>query len=308
MNSDHDDDLAPDTLAIHADRDLNETHAVTPPIWQTSTFWAESGAEFLDMATAPRHDRFYTRYGNPTSTQVEAVVAALEGAEAAMLASSGMAAISGAVMANVSAGDHVVAQTSLYTGTVGLLKKLLPRFGVEATFVDQRDPHNFAAAIRPNTRLILVETPSNPLLAVTDLAAVAELAHARGVVTVADNTFATPVNQRPLELGIDLVVHSATKFLGGHSDLIAGVVAGPAGRIQRIWEDAIVLGSAVSPFDAWLMLPAARRAPQPGRGGRRRLPRGASVGRPRPLRGPAVAPAARARAPPDVGLRRGPEL
>ena len=213
------------------------------------------------MATAPRHDRFYTRYGNPTHTQAEAVVAALEGAEAALVASSGMGAISGAILANVSAGDHVVAQTSLYAGTTSLLKKLLPRFGVEATFVDQRDPQHFADAVRPNTRLIFVETPSNPLSAVTDLAAVAEIARSRGVLTVADNTFATPINQRPLALGIDLVVHSATKFLGGHSDLIAGVVAGPAGRIQSIWEDAIALGSALGPFDAWLLLRGLRTLP-----------------------------------------------
>jgi methionine-gamma-lyase len=261
MNRDSRDDLAPDSLAIHADRDLNDSHAVAPPIWQTSTFWADSGPEFLDMATAPRHDRFYTRYGNPNHSQVEAVVAALEGADAAMVTSSGMAAITGAVLANVSAGDHVVAQTSLYAGTIGLLKKVLPRFGVEATLVDQRDPQNFAAAIRPNTRLIVVETPSNPVAAVTDLAAVAELARGRGIITIADNTFATPVNQRPLALGIDLVVHSATKYLGGHSDLVAGVVVGPAGRLQGIWEDAIALGSSPAPFDAWLLLRGLRTLP-----------------------------------------------
>ncbi len=255
------DDLSPDSRAIHADRDLNDTRAVTPPIWQTSTFWAASEDEFLAMATEARHDRFYTRYGNPTHSQVAAVVASLEGAETALLASSGMGAISGAVLAHVAAGDHVVAQTSTYAGTTTLLRKLLPRFGVETTFVDQRDVLNFESAVRPNTRLVVVETPSNPLAHVTDLEAVAALARSRGIVTVADNTFATPVNQRPLALGIDLVVHSATKYLGGHSDLVAGVVAGSKERLDRVWEDAISLGACSSPFDAWLMLRGLRTLP-----------------------------------------------
>lgn len=253
--------LSIESLAIHADRDVNETRAVTPPIWQTSTFWADSAEEFHEMATAPRHDRFYTRYGNPTHSQTAAVVAALEGAESAMLAASGMAAISGAVMANVRAGDHVVAQRSLYAGTTSLLQRILTRFGVETTFVDQRDPENFARALRPETRLFVLETPSNPLAHVTDLAAVAEIARAHAVTTIADNTFATPVNQRPLALGIDLVVHSATKYLGGHSDLIGGVVAGAAARIDAIWQDSIAIGNAVSPFDAWLMLRGLRTLP-----------------------------------------------
>src|SRR3954463_6711822 len=194
--TDHRDDMFADTRLIHADRDLNDTRAVTPPIWQTSTFWAATDEEFLEMATSPRHDRFYTRYGNPTHTQVAAVVASLEGAETALVTASGMAAISGAILANVRAGDHVVAQTSLYAGTLSLLRRLLPRFGVEATFVDQRDPLAFEAAIRPTTRVFLVETPSNPLAHVTDLAAVTGVARARGILTIADNTFATPVNQR----------------------------------------------------------------------------------------------------------------
>jgi cystathionine beta-lyase/cystathionine gamma-synthase len=134
----------------------------------------------------------------------------------------------------------------------------MPRFGVETTFVDQSDPLNFEAAIRPNTRLVVVETPSNPLATVTDLAAVAAIARSRGVVTIADNTFATPINQRPIEHGIDLVFHSATKYLGGHSDLIGGVVVGSRASIERVWEDSIALGSCASPFDGWLMLRGLR--------------------------------------------------
>lgn len=250
--------LALDSIAIHADDPFNSTPAVSPPIWQTSTFGADSEEEFADMANRPRHDRFYTRYGNPTHTQTAAVVAQLEGAEAAMLSSSGMGAITATIMAHVSAGDHVVAQESLYAGTAGLLRSLLPRFGVEATFVDQAEPAQFEQAVRPNTRVIVVETPSNPLMRITDLAAVAAIAKGIGAVTVADNTFATPINQRPLEFGIDLVVHSATKYLGGHSDLLAGVVTGTSEAIEKIWHAAVILGSCSSPFDAWLMLRGLR--------------------------------------------------
>ncbi len=186
---------------------------------------------------------------------------ALEGAEAALLLASGMGAMAGAVLSTVRAGDHVVAQNSLYAGTSSLLRRFLPRFGVEATFVDQRDPLNFEEALRPNTRAIVVESPSNPLAHVTDLAAIAELARSRGIVTIADNTFATPVNQRPLEHGIDMVVHSATKYLGGHSDLIAGLVVGGRERVTAVWEDALELGACAGPFDGWLLLRGLRTLP-----------------------------------------------
>ena len=247
-----------DTIAIHADRELNETHAVVPPIWQTSTFTADDEESFLEAATAHRHQEFYSRYGNPTLAQAGAVVAALEGAETAILAASGMGAISSTVLAFASAGDHVVAQSALYAGSVGLLRKLMPRFGVETTFVDQRDPGAFEQAVRPNTRLFLLETPSNPLMHVTDLAAVAEIARRRGITSVVDNTFATPINQRPLEHGVDLVVHSATKFLGGHSDLLAGAIVGREELVDRVWEASVVLGAALGPFDGWLLLRGLR--------------------------------------------------
>lgn len=251
-------DLSLDSLAIHADRDFNATSAVTPPIWQTSTFRAETADEFLAMATEARGDRFYTRYGNPTHTQAAAVVAALEGTETALMAGSGMAAISSTVLSFVGAGDHVVAQRNHYAGTAGLLRSFLPRIGAEVTLVEQTDARAFEEAIRPETKLVVVETPSNPLMLVTDLRAVAAAARARGVVTMIDNTFATPINQRPAELGIDMVVHSATKYLGGHSDLVAGVVAGPKRLVEKVWETAIVLGGTLSPFDTWLMLRGLR--------------------------------------------------
>lgn len=248
----------PGTIANHSDEAHRETPSVAPPIFQSATFFAGSAEDFAEVATEPRNPYFYARYGNPNHAQAEQVIADLEGAEAALLAASGMGAITTAVLTLVQSGDHVVAQESLYAGTISLLERLLPRFGVTATFVDQTDPAAFAAALRPETKLIIVETPSNPLMKLTDLKAVAEMAKARGIFTMADNTFASPINQRPLDHGIDLVVHSATKYLGGHSDLIAGAVAGKASMIEDIWRTSLVTGVSINGFDSWLLLRGMR--------------------------------------------------
>ncbi len=148
-----------------------------------------------------------------------------------------------------------------YGGTASVLLNLLPRLGVSTTQVDQADPEAFENAMTPQTRLILVESPSNPLLQITDLRAVADLARAHGVLTIADNTFATPVNQRPADFGVDLVWHSATKYLNGHSDVSAGVLAGPAGILDQIWDVALLTGAVLGPFDAWLLLRGLRTLP-----------------------------------------------
>jgi methionine-gamma-lyase len=250
--------LQRDSLLVHADAGLEDDTSIAPPLHQTSTFRADSAEAFADMATRPRHPRYYTRYGNPTLARVEAILAALEGADSALVMASGMGAIATAVLALVSQGDHVVAQRNHYMGTSKLLAETLPRFGVAATLVDQTDPAAFTAALRPETRLTVVETPANPTMQLTDLRAVAELARPRGILTMADNTFATPINQRPIEHGIDLVVHSATKFLGGHHDLSAGVVLGAEQLIARIWDTALVLGAVLGPFDGWLLLRGLR--------------------------------------------------
>jgi len=250
-----------ETLVIHADRSAEDDTDIAPALHPASTFRARSAGEFATLANAARPERYYTRYGNPTHARCERLLARLEGCEAALLFASGMGAISTAVLAQVAAGDHVVAQASHYMGTTRLLTDLLPRFGVGVTLVDQADAAAFARAIVPETRLIVVETPSNPVLLLTDLAAVARLARDRGITTLADNTFASPVNQRPREFGIDLVAHSATKYLGGHSDLVAGVVAGSTEAVERIWKTSIVLGATASPFDAWLLLRGLRTLP-----------------------------------------------
>jgi cystathionine beta-lyase/cystathionine gamma-synthase len=249
------------SLSLHADRDLNETHAVAPPIFQASTFFADNAEEFLKSATEPRHPGFYTRYANPTHRQAEAVIAALEGTESALLLGSGMAAISTAVLTFVSKGDHIVAQKHHYAGTIGLLQDFMSRFGVELTLVDASRPDEFERAIRPSTKLILLETPTNPTMQITDLEAVTRVARAKGVVTAIDNTFATPVLQRPAKFGVDLVLHSATKYLGGHSDLILGAVAGPKALVEKVWKTSTILGATVNGFDSWLLLRGLRTLP-----------------------------------------------
>ena len=249
------------TVVVHADRDVHPSRSLARPIYQTAAFWAEDSESFAQAAVEPRGKDFYTRYGNPNHAQVAAVVAELENTEAAMVTASGMAALTTTVLALVSAGDHVIGQKSTYGGTASVLLNLLPRLGVSTTQVDQTDARAFEKAMTPQTRLILVESPSNPSLQVTDLRAVADLARAHDVLTLADNTFATPLNQRPTDFGIDLVWHSATKYLNGHSDVSAGVVAGPASLLDRIWDVALLTGAALGPFDAWLVLRGLRTLP-----------------------------------------------
>jgi methionine-gamma-lyase len=205
-----------------------------------------------------RPAEFYTRYGNPTHKEVEATVAALEGGETALLTSSGMGAIFTALMSSLRAGDHVVAQTNHYAGAMTLFEDLPAHFGIEVTIVDQTQTGQFEEAVRPNTRVIYAESPTNPLMQITDLRAVAELGKSRGITTLVDNTFSTPVNQRPLEFGFDCVIHSATKYLGGHSDVTAGVIVSNREFVERAWHFSLLAGSILSPFDGWLLLRGLR--------------------------------------------------
>ena len=244
--------------SVYASKQLNRTSAISPPIWQTTTFGAETAEDFAEIAVATKPAEFYTRNGNPNHAMVEATLAALEGGEAAQVFSSGMGAIFAAMGCLLETGDHVVAQRNHYAGATTLMKEFLPRWGVEITYVDQISNAEFAAAVRPNTKLIYVETPVNPLMQVTDLRFVVELAKDRGVVTVCDNTFATPVNQRPLEFGVDAVVHSATKYVGGHHDVTAGALVGSKDFVERVWRFALVAGATLSPFDGWLLLRGLR--------------------------------------------------
>ncbi|MFQ3597201.1 MAG: aminotransferase class I/II-fold pyridoxal phosphate-dependent enzyme [Chloroherpetonaceae bacterium] len=248
-----------ETTLIHGGSAINETNAVVPPIWQTSTYKAPDDPEaFSALAASTNPSEFYSRHGNPTNKQIEEILATLEGTESAMLTSSGMGAISTVVLSQVKAGEHVVAQSSLYAATMVLLRDVLPKWNIEVSFVNQTDNAAFEAAIRPNTKLIYVETPSNPMMRLTDLAFIGKLGHARNIITVCDNTFATPLNQRPHDFGIDAIVHSATKYLGGHSDLTAGAICASKSIVEDCWKMMIVLGAPLASFDAWLLLRGLR--------------------------------------------------
>jgi cystathionine beta-lyase/cystathionine gamma-synthase len=226
---------------------------VTSPIYQSSTYVVPTPELGAEIAASWHPQRFYTRYGSPNVAQVEALVAELEGAESAVAVGSGMAAIAASILAHVRAGDQVVAQTAHYTAALSLFAEWLPRQGVAVTQVAQTDLDAFCRAIGPKTRLVYTETPTNPTMALTDLEAVSALARAQGAIVVTDSTFASSFNQLPLTLGVDLVVHSATKYLNGHSDVTAGVVAGARKLIEPVWEYARVHGPVLHPMEAWLL-------------------------------------------------------
>ena len=241
------------TKLIHSAREAHASASVAPPIYQTSTYVVPSPEEGAMMAAAPAPKEFYGRYSSPNAKQAEVTLAALEGGEAALVTASGMAAVTTSLLAVLQAGDHVIAQHTHYTASLTFFQHDLPRRGVEVTLVDQRDTEAFARALRPTTRVIYTETPTNPTMELTDLRATAQLAHQVGALAITDNTFATPYNQHPLELGYDLVVHSATKYLNGHADVVAGVVIGTNALIEQIWHQSRILGPVLHPFDAWLL-------------------------------------------------------
>jgi cystathionine gamma-synthase len=243
-NHPHDDGFA--TRAIHAGQDPEPvTGAVTVPIFQTSTFAQPKVGEHTGYE--------YARTGNPTRTALETCLAALEGADRAVAFASGLAA-EDAVFRLLSPGDHVLMADDVYGGTWRQIAKVHQRFGIEVSAVDLADLDAVRAGLRPATRFIWAETPSNPLLKILDLAALAELAHDHGARLVADNTFATPALQRPLDLGADLVVHSTTKYLGGHSDVVGGAVCTDAGTAEELAFLQNAVGAVPGPFDAWLTL------------------------------------------------------
>jgi len=243
----------PETKAVRGGRrEHAKTNApLTTPIYQTSTFEVADNEEQLRVTPT---DQFYTRYGNPTNTAAEKAIAELEGTEAAQVFSSGMCAITTTVLAILKSGDHVVAQRDIYGGATKFFDHWLPKLGIATTFVDTNDLEQHARAIRTNTRLLYLESPTNPTLRVVDLRKAAVLAKQHNLISMVDSTFATPVNTRPAELGIDLVMHSGTKFFSGHSDLICGVVTGRRELIDRIHETRTTLGGNMDPHAAWLLL------------------------------------------------------
>jgi len=242
------------TKAIHGGTNPDNNKSVATPIYQTSTFRFDTVEEGARLGQDIGPGYYYTRWGNPTGRVFEEKIALLEGAEDALATSSGMAAISTAVLSLVKKGDHVVAPRAIYQATYELFQEILPDFGVEVTFLDVPTVEAYEHALRQNTRLLYIETPNNPLLQITDIAAVCSLARAHGAMTIADNTFATPYNQNPISLGVDVVVHSATKYIGGHSDVTAGVILGSREVIQRIKHRFRIYGSVLDPFASWLLI------------------------------------------------------
>jgi len=250
----------PSTLAVDGGGERhNPYHAVAPPIVQTATYAFRNTADLIAFQEARQWGEArgrvdYGRYGNPTVAALEARVAALEGAEAAAAFSTGMAAITAILLAFLRSGAHLIVTEDVYRRTRQFILQFLRRFGVEATVVPIGDFEALESAIRPNTRLIFTETPTNPYLRVVDLERLAEIARRRRIRTVVDSTFATPINLRPLDYGIDLVVHSATKYLCGHNDVMAGVVAGSAELIAGLREMQAMLGGILDPHAAYLVL------------------------------------------------------
>jgi cystathionine beta-lyase/cystathionine gamma-synthase len=247
-----------DTLAIHAGEEPDPTTgALTLPIHTSAAFKLPGfGPKLFDALLMESHQppHAYVRWGHPTARMLEEKVAALEGGESALALASGMATVSAVAFTFLESGDHLIASEVCYAGSVELFGVHLPKQGIEVGLVDTSDLNQVKNALRPNTKIIYVETPANPILRISDVQALAQIAHDAGALLVVDSTWATPCLQRPLVLGADYVIHSATKYLNGHGDALGGVIVGPAEGVHRIRKEALVhLGGAISPFNAWLI-------------------------------------------------------
>jgi cystathionine beta-lyase/cystathionine gamma-synthase len=237
-------------------------HPVIPPLYQSANFSFRNTAQLREALAAEQAALLYTRGNNPTTSLLRQKIAALEGAEDALVFGSGMGAISAAVLSQVAAGQHVLCAARPYPWTAWLLRDWLPRFGVQTTFVEGGEAADFSAHWRPNTRLVVLESPNSFQFALQDLEGIAKLARERGARSLVDNSYAGPLLQRPLTMGIDLVLHSASKYLNGHGDVIAGAVCGSKALLtpmfRQEWQG---LGGILSPFDAWLVLRGLRTLP-----------------------------------------------
>lgn len=244
------------TLAIHAgERPDPVTGASAPNLVMSTTFVTDPDISFSAEELGADPPFIYTRWGNPTVDQLERKLARLEGAEAAIAFGSGMAAISGLLLYALRPGDHLIMSDVSYAGAAELTNDFFPQHGIMVSKVNLADLAAVEAAFQPNTRLLYAETPANPILRLSDIAALAELAHARGCLLAVDSTFATPIATRPLDLGADYVLHSLTKYLGGHGDAVGGAVLGRAADVAKIRQGVgIHMGGIISPFNAWLIM------------------------------------------------------
>ena len=242
----------PETAAVRGASEMQKKNGpVAPEIYQTSTFEVADNEEQIRVTTT---DRYYTRWGNPTITLAEQTVAALEGTEAALVFASGMGAITTTILSLLKAGDHIVAQRDLYGGVTKFFSGWLPKLGIETTLVDTTEYEQYERAIRPNTKLLYLESPTNPALRIIDAKKMAALARQHRLISMIDSTFGTPINQHPAEYGIDLVMHSGTKYLSGHADLTCGVISGRRDLIEQVGETRKTLGNCMDPHAAWLLI------------------------------------------------------
>ena len=243
------------TRQIHSDGHQKPEQAHVMPIVQTATFYFNTPEEGAKLFAGEAEGNIYSRIGNPTVKRLEQTIAVLEEGESALAFGSGMAAINSTLLALFQKGDHLVADPTLYGPTVPLLDEELYRHGIETSFADMSHPEAVRAAIRPETKALYFETPSNPTLKIIDIRAMVDIAREHGLLTILDNTFATPYFQRPLTLGVDIVIHSATKFLNGHGDVVAGMVVTRDGKLmERIHDYRTRTGAILGPMDAFLVL------------------------------------------------------
>jgi cystathionine beta-lyase/cystathionine gamma-synthase len=243
------------TAAVHSGEAKDEQFgSVNFPIFQTSTFYFPTEDPRTWEGQVPDGSYIYTRYGNPTIRAAEDKIAYLEGADKGLIFSSGMAAIAATLMTLLGDRDQLVSVEDVYGGTFNLMKNEFSRLGVQIKFVDSTKTSEIIAAITDKTKVVYLESPTNPMLKLVDIPVVAKAAHDKGATVVIDNTFATPVNQNPISMGVDVVIHSCTKYLNGHSDLIAGAVVGKSAMIDSIWKKRVVFGGSLDPIGAYLLI------------------------------------------------------
>jgi methionine-gamma-lyase len=245
------------SICVHAAQEIPETQygSLATPIYQTANYVFKDVDDGAKKCESVHNGYCYTRLGNPTLSVLEQKVAALEGSEAALCFASGVAAISSFLFSVLQSGDHVVADGTTYSATNYLFGTILKKFGVETTFVNTSNLEEIEPAIRPNTKLIYTESPANPTVKMTDLAAMAKIGKAHGIMTATDNTFASPILQRPIEFGIDVVIESATKYLNGHEDVMAGIICGTQKLMDTIRDDTMKnMGGVLGPFEAYLVI------------------------------------------------------
>lgn len=246
--------LHPETLAIRAGRETSEYREHSQSLHLTSSFTFDTAAQAAAMFMGEIEGYTYSRFTNPTVSAFQQRLAAMEGGERAIATASGMAAIQATMLTLLKAGDHVVSSQSLFGSTINLFNGILGKFNIETSYVDASDPEAWRAAVKPNTKLFFLETPSNPLTELADIAAVADIAHEAGALLVVDNCFCSPALQQPLQLGADLVVHSATKYLDGHGRVLGGAVVGNDKLIEQIYLHVRTAGPTLAAFNAWVLL------------------------------------------------------